>query len=569
MRGSSSWREENWDSCGDLNGVTITVKPGVRLHIDSRCVEAFTALFDCMALWGYHVRSNVSGSYNCRRITGGTTYSSHAYGIAVDVNWDCLDGRTMVVTPDGPRELGDLVGNENMLLTRHTSMGGVSRYVPSMVHAFGTAPVKRVVLSRRGASIDVLATDNHRWFLYEAHNQRRSLVRVEERTTSMMSVGDKILGCLPPPTAKRTHVARIGVIAGLCYGDGTKRKNDSTIGIYCEDDIEALLPWCDGLPIVDRITLNGIPGKQVSELPRFFKDPPDLDGGASWLKGWLAGYFAADGSVSQTGCPQLTSRTPGSAELFVEVASRLGIACCPIRRYADDLGRQYKVTIVAQTCPSDLFLKPEHRRRFEARKNTKNRHSWTVAAIENVRGTRDVFCPVVPDTRAFALDGWVLTGNSNPYVRGRLVTDMSEPMIKAIHRIRTKNGLRVWRWGGDWDNRPDTDHRIYDAMHFEIIVTPEELAVGIEREIESGDVHRWPTLRKGSRGNAVRKLQGYLGIKADGAFGPNTATAVCLFQRTRGLTVDGIVGPATWTALREKLPELSTGDTTPCKRKHA
>ena len=38
-------------------------------------------------------------------------------------------------------------------------------------------------------------------------------------------------------------------------------------------------------------------------------------------------------------------------------------------------------------------------------------------------------------------------------------------------------------------------------------------------------------LRKGSRGNEVKELQEFLGIGADGVFGPGTEAAVKAWQR--------------------------------------
>jgi peptidoglycan hydrolase-like protein with peptidoglycan-binding domain len=61
-----------------------------------------------------------------------------------------------------------------------------------------------------------------------------------------------------------------------------------------------------------------------------------------------------------------------------------------------------------------------------------------------------------------------------------------------------------------------------------------------------------PTLRKGSTGNPVRRVQkrltlaGYDTGGVDGIFGANTESAVKRFQRDQGLTEDGIVGPRTW-----------------------
>ena len=71
-----------------------------------------------------------------------------------------------------------------------------------------------------------------------------------------------------------------------------------------------------------------------------------------------------------------------------------------------------------------------------------------------------------------------------------------------------------------------------------------------------------PTLKRGSKGEAVKELQtllvnagydiGSYGI--DGDFGRATESAVKAFQRASGLADDGIVGPATWKALDGQKP---------------
>ena len=66
-----------------------------------------------------------------------------------------------------------------------------------------------------------------------------------------------------------------------------------------------------------------------------------------------------------------------------------------------------------------------------------------------------------------------------------------------------------------------------------------------------------PTLRRGSRGEAVKAMQAVLAglgydlgpCGADGDFGKCTEAAVKRFQRDRGLETDGIVGPKTWKAI--------------------
>lgn len=59
----------------------------------------------------------------------------------------------------------------------------------------------------------------------------------------------------------------------------------------------------------------------------------------------------------------------------------------------------------------------------------------------------------------------------NPYGR-RLVTDMPRGMVDDILAIRTTNGKQVWGWGGYYRGNKD-------AMHYEIVCSPADLATGI------------------------------------------------------------------------------------------
>lgn len=50
-------------------------------------------------------------------------------------------------------------------------------------------------------------------------------------------------------------------------------------------------------------------------------------------------------------------------------------------------------------------------------------------------------------------------------------------------------------------------------------------------------------------GTDVQLFQKWVGITADGYFGPNTREAAMRYQRMRGIVADGIVGPITWAPI--------------------
>lgn len=65
---------------------------------------------------------------------------------------------------------------------------------------------------------------------------------------------------------------------------------------------------------------------------------------------------------------------------------------------------------------------------------------------------------------------------------------------------------------------------------------------------------KMPTVKRGSKGRTVNRLQGLLtanGYKTsiDGIFGPQTEKALRSFQTKHAKPVDGIAGPITWNAL--------------------
>ena len=68
------------------------------------------------------------------------------------------------------------------------------------------------------------------------------------------------------------------------------------------------------------------------------------------------------------------------------------------------------------------------------------------------------------------------------------------------------------------------------------------------------------TIKIGSRGEDVKKLQQILGINADGVFGPATEIKVKAWQKSKGLVADGIVGPKSWELLLKtnEQPNTST-----------
>jgi LysM repeat protein len=57
------------------------------------------------------------------------------------------------------------------------------------------------------------------------------------------------------------------------------------------------------------------------------------------------------------------------------------------------------------------------------------------------------------------------------------------------------------------------------------------------------------TIKKGSKGKDVERIQRAVGANPDGVYGTKTEAAVKAYQKRHGLAVDGIVGPKTWSVM--------------------
>lgn len=145
---------------------------------------------------------------------------------------------------------------------------------------------------------------------------------------------------------------------------------------------------------------------------------------------------------------------------------------------------------------------------------------------------------------------------------GSADTDMTSALIDDVRAIQNVDGRSVFTWGGDWNT-------IKDPMHFQVDLTPDEIARGIDWDTVTRDVSGAPQLafvRLGDLGPEVEYYQRRLARVSpkspgvpDGKYGKNTAASVAAFQRSRKPQVregaDGeIIGP--WTRSELDLAEV-------------
>jgi len=99
-------------------------------------------------------------------------------------------------------------------------------------------------------------------------------------------------------------------------------------------------------------------------------------------------------------------------------------------------------------------------------------------------------------------------------------------------RLAFLQKLRTWAtFGGGWGKR---------VAMVEIIST---------RMADTSNRSLPPTIKKGSKGGWVLKVQSFFGVKESGKFDSVTEDALKLWQEANGLTVDGIAGKESYRAM--------------------
>jgi Rad3-related DNA helicase len=325
-------------------------------------------------------------------------------------NYLCLAGETRVVTSSGVCEIVALAGGYHELLA------GDGRWVKAEVRSFGIQRLMRLTLTRNGVEKVIHATPDHRWFV----RPERDTKRLVEKTTDSLRPGQKLHSVFPRLIASHIRPSPSGIAHGIVYGDGTNfgrtagGRRTATIVLHGSKNRELLRYF----PESTVRQVRNEDAVRVCDLPTFFKDRPSLEEAPSYLLGWLAGYFAADGCVDKRGSATLWSASLDDLEFVRTLCSRLGIGTYGIRSEQrlginqTERSSIHSLAFVASSLRPEFFLLERHRSRFQAAKRSRiGRVAWTVVSVELTDRVEEVYCAVVPTTGSFVLEDNILTGN--------------------------------------------------------------------------------------------------------------------------------------------------------------
>jgi hypothetical protein len=406
----------------------------------------------------------------------------------------CLAGTQKVITRDGAVESDRLVDKTVEVID------GGGQWRTATCHHYGRGALYAITVSRYGARRIISATAAHRWVCDKSSRKAASNSASHRwvRTRELL-VGDRLVGRVRRSVLSHARPDPVGMMAGFVFGDGWTLTRGPASGIACfekDEEVKRIFEGTGYRFTEKRMPSGGnVPRACAYGLPAFMNQPPNPRESATYLYGWLAGYFAADGHASRDQC-SLTSTARWRIETAQHVCAELGIVTGPIQdskahQIQSPDGRIYPSVVVHQLSMSpgslseDFFLLSRHRDAWAGRTRRKPLVRWVVESVEEAF-VDDVFCMNVPGDERFVLaDTSILSGNCS-WVPGDSSPDRLDALVWAISSLREKGDwgtpmmvakvisteLEQAKDDGHGDDDDDEDDRWRDPEHIHTVVVP-------------------------------------------------------------------------------------------------
>lgn len=321
----------------------------------------------------------------------------------------CFRAGTRVITYDGVKDIKTLVGHNVKILNGNGEWEEVS------FHSYGKQPLMKVTLSSNGKEKIVYATPEHEWIVNGLNT--KVITAQLPLNKYLAKITPKSQDIVPDP---------VGIIHGFTYGDGSLSSHTQKGGyshrvIFYNESEKELKQYfkISGLKYVETSTLcdNGIIYESIQfHAAENMKKVPSINRSVEYLFGFLAGYYAADGSQNQNRLSICNYKAEDLA-LIYDIMIKCGLVVYPIRKYDVPVGQRGVIfnnkqtqsgwlNFSAHSVPASFFV--TNKGRTSKAKYSKNR--YRICNVEDTDIVEEVYC-CQTSTHSFALEGFILTGN--------------------------------------------------------------------------------------------------------------------------------------------------------------
>lgn len=344
-----------------------------------------------------------------------------------NVSNTCFSSETEFITSDGIKQFNDYLDGDVVNVMCYDN-----QYRPATIKNFGKQNLMKLIISDGKAKSEIYVTENHLWMLT---NARKRTLDNKSLYTQLGSYNGYMLCATKDLKAHKTMaIPKMSPIKqdmkfnteafchGFVFGDGSKhysRENSKCfIEIYdkCKKNIVKHFNEL-GYESIDH-------GKSiyVGKLPTTWKDLPDEERSNEYIHSFIAGWFAADGSVSkEQRVITITCKSKEAMEWLRIMSPKVGIGVNSINSFVQKVGYNpgmtYYITSFVKSTLSDVFFvghEDKYNRWIEMVNRSVSlqpRKSFKVVSVEKTDRYEDVWCVVEPVTESFVLGNYALTHN--------------------------------------------------------------------------------------------------------------------------------------------------------------
>ncbi|MCX6922630.1 MAG: LAGLIDADG family homing endonuclease [Verrucomicrobia bacterium] len=284
----------------------------------------------------------------------------------------------------------------------HKILSTRARWLPAEVTCVGQQELLRIHVERHARKKEILAGADQVWFVYRTRD-----ILQEVRSCELLP-GQHLKSVWSTLASDRVP-SPVAIMHGIVFGDGshpryqTRDWNPSCRVTLCGEKQE-LSGWFAGHSMTPVAV-----GLDVTGLPHYFKQMPNITESDSYLFGWLQGYFATDGSAS--GC--ISSVSKSNLIFARDVATRIGLPTYGIRESEQHgytgVHTLYYLPFALAHLPEDFYLRAKHKAGLVFERNRRNLPRWRVVLVERTGIIQPAYRVQVKDSNSFSIEDNILT----------------------------------------------------------------------------------------------------------------------------------------------------------------
>lgn len=413
---------ESWEEC--LERVITACNTQLKVGFTDDEIEE---LFDLL----YNLKGSVAGRFLWQLGTG----TVDRLGLPSLQN--CLGSQVEFWTDQGVKKFSDFKDGERIMVRGKTS------WMPATVKCFGEQPLVKLTMGMKNARREILCTANHRWLAKTKKGDGVYNYKIIETSSLVPKMR------LAPFTKKTNfhcmQMCPVGIQHGIVFGDGNIRGNvDNCAVTLCGKKKE--LSKFFFTPRKDN--------REITGLPNTWKTLPSMDMNKEYIYGFLAGWFATDGCVSESGTSlNIHNKDREILQQARGLFSKIDIVTSDIKLFReispfDGSDKPcYKIAIYRYNLPREFMIRSDQIERF---KEVDTNVDWKVISVEETDRIEPVWCVVEPENEEFTLANGVLTKNCSFTV----VDSPIEPFTWAMNFLMLGSGVGYRILPSDIDKFP-------------------------------------------------------------------------------------------------------------------